>query len=128
MPIEALTSLRERVLPMLEIVAEQYCTRTPAGYPVLIDEPDRGAVGLLLDPSHSLHFVSDGEKLSVELTARSARTDARSSAGREKYSGMPFNDRRPLAPDVTDQQLRNVIAELLSRWNMQSGLIHITDT
>ena len=113
---------------MLEVVVRQYGPRTPAGYPVLIDEPQRGTVGLLLDPSHSLHFFTDGSTLFSELTARSSRTDARSSAGREKYAGMPFNDRREIAANVSDQQLRNLIAELLSRWNMQPNLIHITDT
>jgi len=116
------------MLPMLEVVAREYGTRTPPGYPVVIDESARGTIGLLLDPSHSLHIFTDGTTLFSELTARSSRTDARSSAGREKYSGMPFNDRREVSPDVTDQQLRNLLAELLARWNTQPNLIHITDT
>jgi hypothetical protein len=115
-------------MPMLELARTEYTDRTPPGYPLLIDEPDRGAVGILLDPSHSLSVLSDGQDLWLELVARSSRTDARSSAGREKYSGMPFHDRRAIPPDVTDQQLRNYVAELIARWNMQPNLIHITDT
>ncbi len=113
---------------MLEVAAEEYQARTPAGYPVIIDEPERGAVGLLLDASHALHIMTDGSGLFAELSARSSRTDVRSSAGREKYSGMPFNDRRPISTSITDQELRNMLAELTARWNMQPRIIHITDT
>jgi hypothetical protein len=113
---------------MLELVARQYAHRTPNGYPVVVDEPGRGMIGLLLDPSHSINFVSDGTSLYAEFTARSSRTDARSSAGRAKFSGMPFNDRRAISPDISDQEIRNLISELLSRWNTQPNLIHITDT
>ncbi|MGD9713077.1 MAG: hypothetical protein AB7V46_13540, partial [Thermomicrobiales bacterium] len=121
-------SIRDRVLPMLELAAQEYAHRTPAGYPKVIDEPERGAVGLMLDPSHALHFVSDGTAVYAEITARSSRTDARASAGREKYAGMPFNDRRRLTPDVSDQTLRNLLGELFSRWNTLPRIIHITDT
>jgi hypothetical protein len=123
-----LNALGDRLLPMLEVVASQYRHRTPNGYPKIVDQPERGTIGIYLDPSHALNFMSDGESIFAELTARSSRTDARSSAGRAKFSGMPFNDRRQIAPDVTDQELRNLLSELLSRWNTQPNLIHITDT
>ncbi|MCC6944509.1 MAG: hypothetical protein IT335_08015 [Thermomicrobiales bacterium] len=113
---------------MLELVAAEYAHRVPDNYPKVVDDTDRGTFGLLLDPSHALHFVSDGENVYAEMTARSSRTDARASAGREKYAGMPFNDRRLLSPDVSDQELRNLVGELLSRWNMLPRIIHITDT
>ena len=128
MPIESLNLIRERVLPMLEVAAREYAHRTPEGYPTIVDEPQRGAIGLALDPSHSLYFLTDGTTVFAEMTSRSSRTDARSSAGREKYGGMPFNDRRRLDPDISDQALRNLLAELMTRWNMQPRVIHITDT
>ncbi|MBX3069069.1 MAG: hypothetical protein KF883_01075 [Thermomicrobiales bacterium] len=128
MPVETLLPLRDRTLPMLELVAAEYADRVPANYPKVVDDTDRGTFGLLLDPSHALHFVSDGENVYAEMTARSSRTDARASAGREKYAGMPFNDRRLLSVDVSDQELRNLVGELLSRWNMLPRIIHITDT
>lgn len=127
-PVESLVSLRDRALPMLELAAAEYAKRTPDNYPKIIDDTDRGTFGIILDPSHALHFVSDGSNVYAELTARSSRTDARASAGREKYSGMPFNDRRLIPPDVSDQELRNYLGELLSRWNMLPRIIHITDT
>ncbi len=128
MPVETLTTVRDRMLPMMELTAREYAHRMPAGYPKLIDEPNRGTFGLLLDPSHALHIVSDGTNLYAEMTARSSRTDARASAGREKYSGMPFNDRRLISEDVSDQELRNLLGELVSRYNMLPRIIHITDT
>ena len=115
-------------MPMFDVVVDEYAHRTPAGYPEILDDADRGVVGLLLDPSFSIHFVSDGTGIFVDMTSRSSRTDARSSASREKYSGMPFNDHRALSADVTDQELRNLIAEILSRWNTQPSIIHMTDT
>jgi hypothetical protein len=126
-PVESLTTLRDRVLPMLEVVAREYAHRVPSGYPRIVDEPERGTVGLLLDSSFGLHFLSDGTALYAELTARASRTDARSSAGWEKFSGMPFNDRRTISEAMTDQDIRNLLSELMARWNMQPRIIHITD-
>lgn len=126
--VDALQGIRDRVLPMLHFAAEEYRHRTPEGYPVVIDEPDRGAVGLELDPDFAIHFVQEGEGLFVDFYYRASRNDARSSASRAKFGGLPFDDRRPLSADVSDQRLRNLIAELGSRWNFQSGIIHITDT
>jgi hypothetical protein len=115
-------------MPMADVALEEYRSRTPKGYPVVVDEPHRGAIGLLLDPSHSLHLMSDGERLWAELRSWSSRADARSSASREKYGGAPFVDRRPIDPSISDQELRNLLAELLSRYNFQPTFIHITDT
>ncbi len=126
--VDALQGIRERVVPMLRLTAEEYRHRTPEGYPVVVDEVDRGTVGLELDPDHAIYFLQEGADLFVDLYYRASRNDARSSASREKFGGLPFDDRRPLPPDVSDQRLRNLIAELQSRWNFQPGIIHITDT
>ncbi len=128
MSVELLSRVRDRILPMLRFAAEEYRHRTPEGYPVVVDTTDQGTVGLELDPDHALYVVSDGERLYADLYYRSMRNDARSSASREKFAGLPFNDRRPLAPEISDQGLRNLIAELMSRWNFQPGIIHITDS
>jgi hypothetical protein len=113
---------------MLRVVAEEYRQRVPPGYPVVIDAPDRGVIGVELDPSYAIHFLTDGEQLVVDLYYRSPRNDARSSASREKFGGAPFHDRRALGQTITDQQIRNLLAELKSRWNFQPMLIHMTDT
>lgn len=127
MSLETLSSLRDRMLPMLQITADQYRHRVPSDYPNVIDQVDRGVFGLEIDSSHALFITSDGTEMMAEIYGRNARTDNRASASREKFSGMPFNDQRPLAANASDQTLRNLIAELMSHFNMQPGLIHITD-
>ena len=122
-----LDRIRERVLPMLEIAAENYRGRVPAGYPNVVDDPERGVVGLELDPNYALYLTAEGDQLFAELYRRLPRADARSSAQRQKYGGLPFQDRRPLPADVDDQGLRNLIAELQNAFNMQPGLLFITD-
>jgi hypothetical protein len=126
--IESVQSIRGRVLPMLQYVADEYRERVPRGYPNIVDTPDRGVVGLELDPNFSLYFVTDGSQTYVDFAYRDPRTDARSSASCEKFAGSPNVDRRPLDPSISDQGLRNLISELMSRWNFQPMLIHITDT
>ncbi len=128
MSVHVLQSIRDRVLPMFEVVAAEYRTRVPSGYPIIVDDPERGEVGLELDPNYALYFVSDGSRTFAELRFPLPRSDARSSASREKFSGLPYISRRPVNPDISDQGLRNLIAELMSRWNYQPLIIHITDT
>jgi hypothetical protein len=123
-----LEEVRDRFLPMLRFAADEYRHRVPDGYPVVVDMADGGAVGIELDPSYALYVVSDGDRLFADLYYRSSRNDARSSASREKFGGLPFDDRRPLPAPPSDQDLRNLLAELMSRWNFQPGIIHITDS
>lgn len=126
--VAGLDGLRERIVPMLRVAAEEYRHRTPPGYPVVLDDPAADAVGIEIDSSFALYVVEDAEGLHADLYYRSSRNDNRSSASREKYAGTPVNDRRPLPDDVSDQHLRNLLAELMSRWNQQPGVIHITDS
>ncbi len=128
MSVAALEGVRERIGPMLRLVAEEYRSRTPEGYPVVVDAAASGAVGIELDPMHALYVTSDGDQLYADLYYRASRTDTRSSASREKFGGMPTNDRRPLPDEVSPQHLRNLLAELMSRWNVQPGIIHISDS
>ena len=113
---------------MLRFTAEEYRGRTPVGYPTVIDAPERGVVGIELDPSFALHFMTDGQQVFAEMYRRAARNDARSSASRQKHGGLPFNDRRPIEASISDQALRNLIGELMAHWNSQPGIIHITDS
>lgn len=128
MSVEVLSSIRDRFLPMLSYAQQEYGFRVPSGYPVIHDDVKRGVIGIELDPGNSLNITTDGEKLYADVTFRSTRFDARSSAGREKFAGQSIIDRRELSLDVSDQALRNLLAELMSRWNSQQLLIHITDT
>jgi hypothetical protein len=126
--VEMLEQVRERMMPMLRLVAEEYRVRVPEGYPIVVDAIENGLIGLEIDPNYALYVTTDGKELFADYYYRSSRTDARSSASREKFSGSPVYDRRPLSPHVTDMQLRNMIAELMTRHNYQPGLIHISDS
>ena len=123
-----LGQIRDRLLPMLAFAAQEYRHRTPPGYPVVVDAVDRGVIGLELDASYALYVVADSDGLYAELYRQSPRNDARSSASRQKYAGLPLSDRRPIDQTISDQSLRNLIAELMSHWNFQPGIIHITDS
>ena len=127
MSLETLRDVRDRVLPMLELTADNYRSRVPAGYPNVVNNVEGGTVGLEIDPNYALYFSTDGQVLFAEGYRRSHRSDNRAGGGYQKYGGQPSFDRRPLSPYVTDQELRNLIAELMSSYNMQPGLIHITD-
>lgn len=127
MSVDSLSPIRERLLPMIDVVADRYRGRVPGGYPHIVDTPEQGMIGLEIDSSHALYVTSDGEDLFVEIYRRLPRTDNRSGAGREKFGGAPLNDRRPLSPDVSDQELRNLLAELMHHFNFMPNLLYITD-
>ncbi len=126
--LQQLAQIRDRLLPMLAFAAEEYRHRTPPGYPVVVDAVDRGVVGLELDASYALYIVAESDGLYADMYRQSPRNDTRSSASRQKYGGLPFPDRRPIDANVSDQSLRNLIAEMMSLWNFQPGIIHITDS
>jgi hypothetical protein len=123
-----LAQVRERMLPMLRLVAEEYQPRVPEGYPIVVDSVENGVIGIEIDPSYALYVTSDGNQLFADYYVRSSRFDARSSASREKFAGSPLYDSRPFSPYTTDLELRNMIAELMARHNYQPGLIHISDS
>lgn len=128
MSVEMLEQVRERMMPMLRLVAEEYRPRVPEGYPIVVDSVANGLIGLEIEPSYALYITTDGAELYADYYYRSSRNDARSSASREKFSGSPIYDRRPISPLVTDIQLRNMIAELMTMHNFQPGLVHISDS
>src|SRR5699024_3545635 len=113
--------------PMFQHAHVQYEFRVPNGYPVIVDDVESGTIGLELDPSYSLYITSDGEDLYAEIYKRQSRTDNRSSSSRQKYGGMPFQDRRPMPANPDDQLLRNLISELKQAYNYQPGLLYIVD-
>jgi hypothetical protein len=124
-----LEQLRVRVMPMLREVAKTYETRTEPGYPVIMDNVEFGGYfGIMLDPAYGLYFLTDGQQLFAQINMVGWRNDVRSSANKEKFAGLPFGGVRPVPAALTDQQLRNLIAELLSHWNMQPLFIHHTDS
>ena len=125
--VETLSGIRDRMVPMLEIVVSRYENRVPAGYPHLVDNVQQGLVGIEIDQDHALYITSNGDDLFAEVYRRSPRTDNQSSASRQKFAGASLSDRRALGHDADDEQLRNLIAELMSYFNQQPGLLYITD-
>lgn len=125
--MSSLAAIRDRFVPILNVTVDQYKGRVPAGYPNLIDDVNRGTIGLELDPSYAVFVTEDDTGLYAELYKRDPRIDTRANAGRQKYAGVPFSDRRDLSADVTDQELRNLVAELKSAFNTQPGIIYITE-
>jgi hypothetical protein len=112
---------------MLQAAALQYQNRVPDGYPVVVDTPQSGTIGLEIDPSHALYITQGEDGLTARMYRRFPRTDNRATAGRQKYGGVPYSDARPLGPNPGDQELRNLIAELMHWYNTQPGLLFITD-
>lgn len=122
-----LAEIRNRFVPMLKVTASQYQGRVPAGYPNLIDDVDGGTVGLEIDPSFGVYLTQDDDGLFAEMYKRDPRIDARATSSRQKYAGAPVHDRRPLENAPTDQELRNLVAELKQAFNTQPGIIYITE-
>lgn len=120
-------SIRDRFLPMAEIAAEQYAGRVPAGYPLVVDDIERGTIGLEIDPNFALYLSEEGNDLVADMYRRNPRTDARATAGRQKYAGEPLSDHRTLSVDISDEELRNLIGELKNAFNTQPGIIYITE-
>jgi hypothetical protein len=125
---ETLEQLRQRLMPMLRLVAAEYAQRVPEDYPIIVDSVANGLVGIEIDPNYALYFTVEGDQLYADIYWRSSRYDARTSASREKFAGSPLYDRRRLPPSISDIDLRNLIAELMSRYNFQQGVIHISDS
>jgi hypothetical protein len=127
--ITRLENIRTRVLPILEAMQSAYDGRVRKGYPTIVDNVQRGGVfGLNLDPGFGVYFMTDGETLFAEIHRVSLRGDTLSAANREKFSGSPVQERHDIDESWTDIQLRNLISELLSRWNTQQTVIYRVDS
>ncbi len=127
--LDELRALRDRMLPMLEVVAQEYETRTEPGYPIVLDNVESGGYfGINLDPGYGLYVMTDGQRVFAQLNIIGWRNDVRSSANQEKFSSLPYQGVRPVSASMTDNQLRNLIAELLSHWNFQPLLLFVTDS
>lgn len=122
-----LAEIRNRFLPILRVTANQYEGRVPTGYPHIVDNVDSGMVGLEMDPNYALYVTQDNDGMFAELYKREPRIDSRATASRQKYGGAPSIDRRRVVDNLTDQELRNLVAELKQAFNYQPGMIYITE-
>lgn len=124
-----LEAMRARLLPLLEATQAQYIGRVRSGYPRIVDNIERGGVfGLDFDPGFGIYFMTDGERVYAELHRVSLRVDTLSAANYEKFAGRPVQERIDLDDGWTDLQLRNLVSELISRWNWQQTAIYRVDS
>jgi hypothetical protein len=124
-----LRELRDRMIPMFEFVAEEWASRTEEGYPVVFDNVEsNGYFGIGLDPGYSLFIMIDRWEIVAQLNVIAWRTDVRSAANYEKFTSLPAGGIKTLSPNMSDNQLRNLISELLSHWNVQPLVIRVTDS
>jgi hypothetical protein len=127
--IVRLRELRARLMAILEAVKAEYARRVRPGYPMLIDNVERGGVfGMTFDSGWGVYFMTDGESVFAELHTVDQRYDTLSAANAEKFGGSPLIQRRDLDPTWTDLQYRNLISELLHIWNWQQTRIYRTDS
>ena len=127
--ITRLEAIRERVLPILEATKAAYVSRVRNGYPTIVDNVRRGGVfGLNLDPGFGVYFMTDGQTLFAEIHRVDHRWDALSAANNEKFAGANEQERHDIDETWTDVHFRNLISELLSRWNTQQTVIYRVDS
>jgi hypothetical protein len=127
--VARLQAIRSRVMPILEATRKTYTGRVRNGYPTITDNVERGGVfGLNLDPGFGIYFMIDDKGLFAEIHRVSLRTDTLSSANREKFSGRPLQERYDIDESWTEAQYRNLISELLNRWNTQQTVIYRVDS
>ena len=100
--METLEELRQRVLPMLRLVAAEYEQRVPQGYPIVVDSVGSGLVGIEIDPNFALYFTVEGNRPFADFYWRSSRIDARTCNARRGTEYHHFRSsvsmmRRPTA-------------------------------
>lgn len=127
--LDDLRELRDRMVPMMEALPEEWNARTEPGYPVIFDNVESGGYfGVNLDPGYGLYIMIDDGQLVAQLNMITWRTDVRSAANHEKFSSLPSGGLKPVSPEMSDNELRNLISELLSHWNVQPLVIRVTDS
>jgi hypothetical protein len=128
-PLARLTRIRASVLPILQAINAEYAKRVRQGYPMIVDNIERGGVfGLNLDPGYGLYFMTDGTDVYAELHRVHLRTDTLAAANAERFAGRPEIKRIDIDPDDDDLDYRNLVSRLLSLWNYQQLMINRVDS
>jgi hypothetical protein len=127
--VAQLEAIKPRVLPILQAVQREYRGRVRAGHPQIVDNIARGGIfGMNFDPGYGVYFMTDGTSLYAELHTIAHRTDTLSAANAEKFAGSPRIERREIDSTWTDHHYRNLVSELLNRWNFQQLRIFRVDS
>ncbi len=125
---DGFAALRRRLVPMLRHVAETLADRTAPGYPVLIDDPEQGIVGLALAPGFGLYLVREGDRLLLRRERILHRTAVHTAASREWFGGEPEEETEEIDPSITDVELRDEVARLLAAWHKHPLIIRQSDS
>ncbi len=127
--LENLRQLRDRMVPMFEALNEEWDNRTEEGYPIIFDNVEAGGYfGINLDPGYGLYVMIEDGQIIAQLNVIAWRTDVRSAANREKFASAPAGGWKLVSPEMSDNELRNLLAELLAHWNVQPLVIRVTDS
>jgi len=126
---EELRELRDRLLPILREIGQQFRGRGVPGYPVTVDDVELGGYfGWELAPGYGLYIVAEADGLVAQLQTMSWRNDVHASAGRERFGATPSVATLPISAEMSDAQLRNLVARVLASWHKQPLLIHQSDS
>ena len=125
MSAERLSEIRDRMLPMMQVAAGSISSGCPVAIRTLSMPSRMGPSGSRSIRATPLRDLEWQRPFAGSIAAIRAPTTGRAPAARSRRGA--FLDRRPLSANVDDQTLRNLIAELMSYFNQQPGLIHITD-
>jgi len=125
---DGFATLRQRLLPMLRRIAEGLADRTIPGYPVLVDEPEQGVVGIALAPGFGLYLVREGERTVLRRERVLHRTGVHTAAGREWFGGEPYEEVEEIDPSASDVELRDELARLLAAWHKHPLIIRQSDS
>ncbi len=120
--------VRQRLLPMLRALGEELADRTVPGYPIVIDDPEEGIVGITLAPGFSLAVERQGDRLHLVRQVVQHRTLVHTAAGREWFGGQPREEREEIGADLTDVALRDELARLLAAWHKHPLIIRQSDS
>lgn len=127
--IEALSQLRAVIMPMLEAVKKTYSGRVQPGYPMLVDNVRRGGYfGIALDTGYGVYFSTEGTRLYADLQYLSERTDTLADASMEKFAARPVFERFEIELGWPAHYYRDIVAQLLARWNMKQTHIFRVDS
>jgi hypothetical protein len=126
---EALAKLRAVIMPILEAVKTTYNGRVQRGYPMIVDNVQRGGYfGIALDTGYGLYFSTDGERVWADLRYISERTDTLADGSTEKFAGKSVFERFEVEPFWPVHCYRDIVVLLLARWNMRQSLIFAVDS
>jgi|GEM_PF-4115936 len=120
-------TVRASLLPMLRSWCERLADAPAPGYPLLLDDPGQGQVGIVLAPGFSWS-LEEGPPLRIRATVVRHRTFVHSAASRPCFGGQPAESIRVLSEPVSVTELRDELARFVAHWLRQPLVIRQSDS